>query len=67
VSFDAKEFLQSLFETRISEYLPPEWTEEYEERAGILELDGGLVRQRVEDQALREVAKRIKNLKKDAT
>ena len=64
MSFDAKEFLQSLFETQISGLLPPEWMEEYEERAGILEFDGGLAHQRAEGQALRELAKRIKNLKK---
>jgi len=62
VNFDAKTFLQSLYETQISEYLPAEWIEEYEERAGILEFDGCLVRQQAEDQAKRELQKRIKKM-----
>lgn len=62
MNFNAKTFLQSLFETQIYEVLPAEWIEEYEERAGILEYDGCLARQRVEDQAKRELQKRIKKL-----
>jgi len=62
VNFDAKEFLQSLFGMQVSEDLPPEWVEEYEERAGILEFDGYLARQQAEDQAKRELQKRTKKL-----
>lgn len=61
MNFDAKEFLQSLFDTRISRILPPEWVEEYEERAAILEFDGGFNRQEAENQAYVEVTKRAKN------
>ena len=60
MSFNAKEFLQSLFETHISGILLPEWMEEYEERAAILEFDGGLDRQEAENQAYIEVTKRAK-------
>jgi hypothetical protein len=60
VNFDAKTFLQSLFDTQVSEDLPPEWAEEYEERAGILEFDGGLTRQQAETRALKEIAGRKK-------
>ena len=44
---------------RVSEELPPEWAEEYEERAGILEFDGGLTRQQAETLALKEMGGRI--------
>ncbi len=60
MNFDAKTFLQSLFETQVSEDLPPEWAEEYGERAGILEFDGGLTRQQAETQAMKEMAGRMK-------
>ena len=63
MNFNAKEFLQSLFETQISGILPPEWTEEYEERASILEFDGGLSRQESENQALQEIRARKKDKK----
>ncbi len=42
LNFDAKEFLQSLFGMLVSKDLPPDWVEDYEERAAILEFDGGL-------------------------
>ena len=60
MNFNAKEFLQSLFETQISGVLPLEWMEEYEERAAILEFDGGLSRQEAENQALQEIRARKK-------
>ncbi len=60
MSFDAREFLQSLFGTAVSEKLPSEWIEDYEERAAILEYDGGLAREEAEVQALQEIRERIK-------
>jgi hypothetical protein len=39
--------------------LPPEWREEYEERAAIMEFDGGMSRPEAEAAALRDVARRI--------
>jgi hypothetical protein len=60
VSFDAKEFLQSLFGTQVFEDLPPEWMEEYEERAAILEFDGGFGRREAENQAQVEIEERAK-------
>lgn len=62
MNYDAKTFLQGLFEAQISDDLPPEWAEEYEERAGILEFDGGLPRQQAEIQALREISGRIEQI-----
>ena len=41
--------------------LPMDWRIEYEERAAILEYDGGLTREDAEMQALTEIALRIKN------
>ncbi len=46
------------------EELPVEWRVEYEERAAILEYDGGLPREQADKQALREIQERIINLKK---
>lgn len=39
--------------------LPMEWRIEFEERAAILEYDGGLSRDNADRQALREIAERI--------
>ena len=41
--------------------LPMDWRIEYEERAAILEYDGGLSREDADKQALIEIAERIKN------
>jgi len=57
VNFDAKEFLQSLFGIQISEFLPQEWIEDYDERAAILEYDGGLSRDEAEKQAFVEIGR----------
>jgi hypothetical protein len=46
------------------EGLPMDWRIEYEERAAILEYDGGLTREEAEAQALREINARLKNAKK---
>ncbi len=43
--------------------LPIEWRIEFEERAAMLEYDGGLSREDADRQALIEIKKRIKNLK----
>ena len=46
------------------EDLPVEWRVEFEERAAILEYDGGLSRNEADTQALQEIMKRLKNLEK---
>lgn len=40
--------------------LPMDWRIDFEERAAILEYDGGLAREEAEAQALREILKRMK-------
>jgi len=44
--------------------LPMDWRIEFEERAAILEYDGGLSRNEADSQALREIAERIDRIKK---
>ena len=44
--------------------LPMDWRIEFEERAAILEYDGGLSRAEADSQALREIAERIDWMKK---
>ena len=44
--------------------LPMDWRIEFEERAAILEFDGGLAREDADKQALREIAERIDQMKK---
>jgi len=39
--------------------LPMDWREEFEERAAILEYDGGLSREQADRQALQEIGKRL--------
>jgi hypothetical protein len=67
VSFDAYEFLQGLFGLEVRANLPPEWVEDYEERAGILEFDGRLRRDQAEAEARQEIRKRIKNFEEIET
>ena len=43
--------------------LPLDWRIEFEERAAIMEYDGGLTREKAEEQALQEIRERIKNLR----
>ncbi len=43
--------------------LPMDWRIEFEERAAILEYDGGMTREGAENQALGEILGRLKNLK----
>ena len=64
MSFDAREFLQSLFVILVSKDLLPEWVEDYEERAAILEYDGGIAREEAETQALQEINTRLRIIKK---
>ena len=45
--------------------LPMDWRIEYEERAAILQFDGGLSRNEADRQALREIAERIDRMKKN--
>ncbi len=42
--------------------LPMEWRYEYEERAAILEYDGGMSREEADRQALREIIERIRSI-----
>ena len=44
--------------------LPMDWRIEFEERAAILEYDGGLSRTEADSQALREIVERIDRMKK---
>ena len=44
--------------------LPMDWRVEYEERAAILEYDGGLSRTEADSQALREIVERLDRDKK---
>ena len=44
--------------------LPMEWRVEFEERAAILEYDGGLSRTEADSQALREIVERLDGHKK---
>ncbi len=44
--------------------LPMDWRVEYEERAAILEYDGGLSRTEADSQALREIVERLDRYKK---
>ena len=44
--------------------LPMDWRIEYEERAAILEFDGGLSRNEADSQALREINARLNDMKK---
>ena len=44
--------------------LPMDWRIEFEERAAILEFDGGLSRNEADSQALREITERIDRIKK---
>jgi hypothetical protein len=44
--------------------LPMDWRYDFEERAAILEYDGGLSRAEADRQALREIAERIDRMKK---
>jgi hypothetical protein len=46
------------------ESLPMDWRIEFEERAAILQYDGGLVREEEEIQALREINTRLRSMKK---
>jgi len=61
VSFDAKEFLQSLFGMVVPVELPSEWLEDYQDRLAILENAGGLTREEAEAQALQEIMERIRD------
>jgi len=64
MKFDAEEFLQMLFADdglpASAADLPPEWHCWWDERAAILEHDGGLHRERAEAQALRMVLDRMR-------
>jgi hypothetical protein len=49
---------------KTSEDLPPEWIEDYEERAAILEYDGELSRNEADRRAMVEILKRQKYFEK---
>lgn len=70
MSFDMVAYLHELIDqpgvavegiTHPSE-LPREWRIEYEERAAILQFDGGLSREKADSQALEEIIERLKRL-----
>ena len=46
------------------ENLPMDWRIEFEERAAILEYDGGLSREKAERQAFVEILRRLKKIEK---
>lgn len=61
MTFDARQFLQAVFRkpsTLALADLPAAWREEYEERAAIMEYDGGLSRERAEAAALDDITRR---------
>jgi hypothetical protein len=61
--YDAVAFLEGLFRPTpilTSDELSPEWREVYEERAAILEYDGGAPRELAEHYALIEVLEQMK-------
>jgi hypothetical protein len=60
--YDAVAFLESLFrlpDIRVED-LDPDWRVEWEERAAIMEYEGGLPRERAEAAALAEIVGRIR-------
>ena len=67
MAYDVVMFLENLCQTsRLfqAKELPERWREWYEERAAILEYDGGLTRAEADSQALREIAERIDRINK---
>jgi hypothetical protein len=67
--YDAVEFLESLFQRGAeagpvcdpsSADLPPDWHFVWDERAAIMEYDGGLPRERAEAEALRYVVEMMR-------
>jgi hypothetical protein len=58
VRYDAAEFLDSLFQPAdpTPADLPAEWRVRWEERAGIVQFDGGLPRELAEHMALHDIA-----------
>ena len=75
IKYNARVFLEGLFATPEAgpavalapteigvENLDPQWRIEFEERAAILEFDGGLPREYAEAEALKEILKRMRTL-----
>ena len=63
INFSMMELLATApLETIYLFHLPQEWMEEYEERAAILEYDGGLDRALAERQAYHEISRRMEVL-----
>lgn len=65
--YDVVMFLENLCQTsRLfrAEELPERWQEWYEERAGILEYDGGWTRDKAEKKAIQEIGERMGKKKK---
>jgi len=63
MKYDAVEFLESLFRPAAEPTpadLPTEWFLEWDERAAIMEYDGGLPRERAEHFALLDVLERMR-------
>lgn len=68
--YDAEEFLRGLFRPAADQQfgpdtgpddLPPEWRVIWDERAAIMQYDGGLSRERAEKHALRDVLDQMEN------
>lgn len=74
MSFDAVEYLNSLVSSQGTELeditsayeLTMDWRIEYEERAAVLEYDGGLSRNEAEAHALIEIKHRMQLWRKDS-
>ena len=65
MSFDAREFLESLYAEPLvvaerPEDLPDDWRTEWLERAAIREFDGGQVREHAEAEAFDEIFARMR-------
>ena len=66
--FDVIEYLNNLVISQIADIeditsvfdLPMDWRIEYEERAGIMQYDGGLSREEADKRAFSEILERIK-------
>jgi len=67
MAYDVIMFLENLCQTSRffrAEELPERWREWYEERAGILEFDGGMAQGKAEKQAMQEIVEKMGKNKK---
>ncbi len=74
MSFDVIKYLNNLVSGQVADIeditsaydLPTDWRIEYEERAAILEYDGGLTRKEADVQALDEIRNRMRLWRKNS-